>query len=77
MVAFGIGTKAPQSRTSPSQILRSGPRNSIGTSSDAQVQHRLTQMGWKVRVVWECDLNTKAKVEETADRLQAMQLMIE
>lgn len=44
---------------------------------DAQVQDRLTQMGWDVWVVWECDLNTKAKVEATADRLREMLLRVE
>jgi DNA mismatch endonuclease (patch repair protein) len=44
---------------------------------DAQAQERLTALGWNVWVVWECELNTKAKVEETADRLQLMLLRVE
>jgi len=37
---------------------------------DAQAQERLALLGWRVSIVWECELNTKAKLEETADRLQ-------
>ena len=33
---------------------------------DAKVESTLRQSGWRVLVVWECDLNTKEKVMNTA-----------
>jgi len=39
---------------------------------DAQVQERLLEQGWTVWVVWECEVNTKDRVEKTANRLQEM-----
>lgn len=38
---------------------------------DAAVESTLRQSGWRVLVVWECDLNTKEKAAATATKVGA------
>ncbi|NHZ32982.1 very short patch repair endonuclease [Massilia rubra] len=39
------------------------------TDRDARNIHALESMGWKVVVVWECEVSTPAKAEVTATRI--------
>ncbi|TIL66187.1 very short patch repair endonuclease [Mesorhizobium sp.] len=43
---------------------------------DAKVQSDLKERGWIVWTVWECELNTRAKIEGTADRIKALLLKV-
>lgn len=36
---------------------------------DARVQTQLRELGWRVLVVWECELSTKSRAEDAAFRL--------
>lgn len=38
---------------------------------DAQAEAALRRMGWRVKVVWECELSAKARALETAKRVRA------
>lgn len=37
---------------------------------DIEVQRKLAKMGWHVMTVWECQLDTKAKREQTLTRIE-------
>ncbi|TKB46011.1 DNA mismatch endonuclease Vsr [Ferrimonas sediminicola] len=39
---------------------------------DARVENELKELGWRVFVVWECELNTTSTARETGERLAGL-----
>lgn len=39
---------------------------------DARVAATLTKLGWKVLIVWECELTSSTKAKETGERVAAL-----